>query len=59
MLQGQKLQITNKGTLSGDEKIWRDFKTKYSKGAKNKIKIKIWDKGKRQKEKEVEGETEI
>lgn len=56
MLQGQKLQITNKGTLSRDEKIRRDFKKKYSKGAKNKIKINIWEKGKRQKEKEVEGE---
>lgn len=58
MLQGQKLQITNQGTLSRDEKIRRDFKKKYSKGAKNKIKINIWEKGKRQKEKEVEGEKQ-
>lgn len=50
MLQGQKLQITNKGTLSRDKKIRRDFKKKYSKGAKNKIKINIWEKGKRERE---------
>lgn len=30
------MQITNKGTLSRDEKIRRDFKKKYSKGANKK-----------------------
>lgn len=40
MLQGQRLQITNKGTLSRDEKIRRDFKKKYSKGANKKQKQK-------------------
>lgn len=51
------MQITNKGTLSRDVKIRRDFKKKYSKGANQKK--RTWEKGKRQKKREVEEETKI